>query len=138
VTTNGTFASGVRTYSTTYAEDMDLFDTLPPEVRAVMREFPISMHSIGVKRTIWSFGTYIQRPAMIRGVLQAIEKFEREDLRKFDAEHRRRHGYQLPHIAAGATVQTAQYGAKRPPAKRTPARVEAMMKRLEVPEVCRG
>ncbi len=94
-------ARGVSTGKMT-AATWAAFDALPREVRRALWESPVPINPDSVAQALaW---------ASVREVLARIERNIYQEVDLFAEQHRRRHGYELPHVAADVGMQ--RYGTR--------------------------
>ncbi len=85
------------------ADDMAAYDALPEPVRRAMREANITVACADLLTLHRDYGF------SAHDMVSLIGREELDELVEFNAAHRRRHGYPLPHVAAGITILRPAY-----------------------------
>ena len=96
--TNGRHAAGISTSRAT-RDSWAILDALPPVVRRALHAAPVSINPASAHALIhyYDYGPNAAAAALLEAAATEIQAFA--------AEHQVQHGYPLPHVAAGATVQ---------------------------------
>ena len=96
---NSRVARGIST-SHPDAASWLIFDGLPRPLRAVLHAAPVAINPVSARTLLDSMGG----PQAVCAIREAIDG----EVRQFATMHRRQHGYDLPHVAAWATLQPYQ------------------------------
>lgn len=97
--TNTTLAAGIGTTEPN-AASWETYDRLPHAVRELLWGAPVSINPLSVE-ALARDGDFDEAIAVLIGAIMA-------EIRKFDQQHRRAHGYPLPAVASG--VAPLRYG----------------------------
>ena len=92
---NSRIAGGISS-TNPHAASWEALDRLPPRLRHLLWEAPVSINPLSAERLLDS------------GVSRAADQLTdaiRKEVRLFGAEYRKRHGHDLPHLAAEASLQ---------------------------------
>lgn len=105
-----------RTLREARIADLAAFDALPPAVCAVVRENVISLNCDSVYRHLRQAAMRFGAGAGVLATIDKLRSLEAGELAVFAGRHKGAHGYDLPHVAAMASI--VRYGSARPGRRR--------------------
>ena len=96
-------AAGTGIVLADLAAEMQAYDTLPAPVRQLLAAAHGKWSALQVQKLVQQAPLLSNNPS--RFVVDHLQHSERVEIAGFSKLHERQHGYPLPHLAAGASIQ---------------------------------
>jgi hypothetical protein len=102
--TNAAMARGIASTEPD-AASWHVFDALPRQVRVALWAAPLPINPVQVRDLVRAYG--------VDDALSALADAIRSEVDTYAADHARRHGSPLPHVAARASLQGYEAAVRR-------------------------